>query len=44
MFLLHVLYRSGHGQTLTFATTFDRALVIVTLSAQPVTLTIAEAA
>jgi hypothetical protein len=44
MYLLHVLYRSGRGHTLRFPTAFARALLIVTLSAQPVTLTLAEAA
>jgi hypothetical protein len=38
MFLLYVTHSSGLVQLLTFPTAFDRALVQITLAAQPVTL------
>jgi hypothetical protein len=39
MFLLYVTSQiTGVVQLLTFPTSFDRALVMITLSAQPVTL------
>jgi hypothetical protein len=44
MVLLTVTYDTGRVSVLTFASHFDRALVVVTLSAQPVTLTLTETA
>lgn len=39
MFLLTVTYpQSGHVSVLSFPTAFDRALVLITLAAQPVIL------
>lgn len=38
MFLLYVTHRTGVVQLLTFPTAFDRALVAITLAAQPVIL------
>ena len=37
-FLLHLTYASGLVQTVPFASAFDRALWIITLSTQPVGL------
>lgn len=38
MFLLHVIYPSGSQRTLVFPSAFTRALVMITLSAQPLAL------
>jgi len=38
IFCLFVTYASGHVSVLTFDSQFDRALQMVMLSAQPVTL------
>jgi hypothetical protein len=38
MFLLHVRYASGYVSTIPFETAFARALVMIGLASQPVTL------
>lgn len=41
-FFLYITFPTGVVQLLTFPSAFDRALVLITLSGQPVTLTCAE--
>jgi len=38
MHLLHIRHASGYIQTVTFPSAFARALVMITLRCQPVTL------
>jgi len=40
LFALYVRYASGHVSVRTFDSAFDRALEMILLAAQPVTLTV----